>query len=144
MSSLDVLRSFAESWELDERTVPGLTYGDARELYRYLLCLEADRSEALRSKDLSEHWFAVRFRQLRKWAKEKGLLFEFLGVMANGTGSPFKPPNYAQRLNLLRHRVQEAERRYDELRMRLGDPYYAARKWDGIAIVRGHAVQVRW
>lgn len=147
MSAVDVLLSFAEAWDDDQRIVPGLTYGDVRELYRYICRLEAERLEALRSKEhlaAAEQWYAVRLQRLRQLAEEKGCLGEYAGIVANGTGGPYEPPTYSQQLNLLRWRLGVTERRYAELRERMEDPYFAARKWDGIAIIGGQAVRVRW
>lgn len=45
MSALDVLRSFAESRESDESRIPGLTYGQARELLSRVRELEEERDD---------------------------------------------------------------------------------------------------
>lgn len=72
-----------------------------------------ERDEAVRAKEFSAEWYAVRFERLGQLARERGIR-EMFSIMANGTATAHEPPTYAQLLATTRHRVTKAESERDE------------------------------
>lgn len=53
-------------------------------------------------------WWAARFERLTKWAREKltpEQQQEFFSIVANGTASPFEPPEYQRILAMNQHEI---------------------------------------
>jgi hypothetical protein len=72
--------------------------------------LRRERDEAVRSKEHTQYWYAVRLERLKDLAKERGIWTEVAAIIANGTLTAVEPPTYAQQLNIYKYRAEAAER----------------------------------
>ena len=64
----------------------------------------------------TQYFYAVRFRRLTDYLKENGHWNDTTAcIYGNGTGDIHEPPRYAQMMNVLIHRAEDAERRVNKL-----------------------------
>lgn len=67
----------------------------------------------------TREWYATRLERLWRWAHaelNEEQREHYFSIVANGTADIQEPPSYARQLNVLRHRVEAAERERDRLR----------------------------
>ncbi len=70
----------------------------------------ADRLEWTRQ------WYGVRSKRLWDWAHDElppSLRTRYFSIVANAKVDVFEPPTYDQQMNVLRHRLEEAERQLE-------------------------------
>lgn len=78
--------------------------------------LEKERDEAVRARDHTQYWYAVRLEPIKDVAKREGIWPEVAAIIANGNGTrqlpdgtwKYEPPTYAQQLNRAEHRAKAA------------------------------------
>lgn len=77
---------------------------------------EADAKLVKRLQERLEHtqyWYGTRHERLWHWAHEEltpELCHRFFSIVANGTVDGSEPPTYAQQFNMMKHRMEVAER----------------------------------
>lgn len=69
--------------------------------------------------EFNQSWFSTRLERLWHWAHQE--LSEeqkdrYFNIVANGTAEMNEPPTYAQELNIVKHRLEAAERELAALR----------------------------
>lgn len=101
--------------------------------------LRAEVAKAERSVEHTHQWYAVRLEKIKEVAKRVGLWSEISAIIANGSGSIYDPPTYAQQLNIAKHETKAAEARAERLAEALRDAAEALQ----VAGLPGNAKQFR-
>lgn len=58
----------------------------------------------------SRIWYSVRWERLKNLLKDTEYSNSANSIMANGTADPFEPPTYEQQFNMLKYKLEEAEK----------------------------------
>ena len=71
------------------------------------------------SRGHTQYWYSTRLERLWHWAHEElnaEQRHQYFSIVANGTSDVKEPPTYAQQFNVMKWRMEEAERKLDMLR----------------------------
>mgnify|MGYP000898457087 CR=1 FL=1 len=113
----------AETWEPIEHWRIGMPYRPSNSPVRRALEVPLNRDaviERLQARiEHSDYFHGVRFARLWHWAHEEldeAQKKRYFSIVANGTADQMESPNYAQQMNMLRHRAEQAEEELAKLR----------------------------
>lgn len=82
---------------------------------------KAERDKAIKRREFTEQWYALRIRRIKDTAQREGIWPEVACILANGTAGfkedgsyEFEPPTYAQILNAAKWRAEAYRDQLDE------------------------------